>query len=141
MLIEKRGKGVWVRDTTDVWCFVGDIMQVPGQPPVMVCVRKTSSILHSCRTLAVAKEQKTAWWMIYTEVLDWLQSEHVLFTNFVIAKPPRRIYSAHLDKWTHFGVALEEIKKELTGSYRILSLEYFTLMGGHDGDKTLDSWY
>lgn len=141
MAVEKRGKEVWIC-VSGIWSYVGNVMQVPGQPPVFVCMRKTNNILHSCKTLAVAKKKKAAWWMVYTEVLDWLQSEQVLFTNFVIAKPPRRIYSVHIDKWMHFGTAPGDSRKFTDrGSYRILSLKYFTLMGGHDGDKTLDSWY
>lgn len=132
-----RGKTVWVA-IEGSWREAGKIMRVQPHPPVFVSYRTLEEIIHEHTTLADAKKAHQAWWAMSVDVLELLLRKEVAYTNIVVPKSPRKIYSAQLHKWHEFGTPWDHDPEE---RIRLLSFEYFTVKAGEKGDRNIDCWY
>ena len=132
-----RGKTVFVVIDGN-WRKAGEIMRVPTYPHVFVAYRTLREVIHDHDTLAKAKKAHAAWWAMSIDVLKLLQRKEIGYTNIVIAKPPRKIYSAQFSKWHEFGIPWD---RDPEGRIRLLSFKYFIVKAGKDGDRDVDPRY
>lgn len=132
-----RGKTVWVA-VEGSWREAGKIMRVPPHPHVFVSYRTLHEVIHEHKTLAEAKKAHAAWWAMSADVLELIRRKDVAYTNIVVPKSPRKIYSAQLFKWHDLGIPWDRDPEE---RIRLLSFEHFTVKAGEKGDRDIDPWY
>jgi len=132
-----RGKTVWVA-VEGSWREAGKIMRVPPHPHVFVSYRTLHEVIHEHETLAEAKKAHAAWWAMSIDVLELIRRKDVKYTNIVVPKSPRKIYSALLFKWHDLGIPWDRDPEE---RIRLLSFAHFTVRAGEKGDRKIESWY
>jgi hypothetical protein len=132
-----RGKDVYVA-IQGSWRKAGEVIRVAPHPHVFVSYRTLAEVIHDHHTLADAKKAHHAWWAMSIDVLELLLRKEIAYTNIVVPKSPRKIYSAQLHKWHEFGISWS---RDPEGRIRLLSFEYFVVRAGREGDRDVDPWY
>ena len=132
-----RGKTLYVA-IQGSWRKAGEIMRVQQKAPVFVCYRTPKEVIHNHPTLAEAKKAHAVWWAMSLDILECLRRNKIEYTNIVLPKPPRKIYSAMLFKWHEHGILWEQ---DPDGRTQLLSFAHFTVRAGKQGDYQIDPWY